>query len=77
MMPQGQGVAAAEATIREIDLAVRGLVEEAEGRAREILETRRDDLEAGTALLMTKERLTAEEFPALQPHEGQVPKVAA
>jgi cell division protease FtsH len=77
MTSQGQGVAAAEATIREIDLAVRGLVEEAERRAREILETRRDDLEAGTALLMTKERLTAEEFPALQPREGQVPKVAA
>lgn len=33
-----------EQTAREIDLAVRGLLEEAYGRARALLEQRRDDL---------------------------------
>jgi cell division protease FtsH len=57
---------AAEATAREIDLAVRQLVETAEGRAREILEKRRADLEAGVELLIARETLTAEQFAPLR-----------
>ena len=59
-------VSAAEATAREIDLAVRQLVETAEGRAREILEKRRADLEAGVELLIARETLTAEQFAPLR-----------
>ncbi len=58
-------VSAAEATAREIDLAVRQLVEEGDASARQILEQRRADLEAGAALLIAHETLTAEEFAPL------------
>ena len=60
-------VSAAESTSREIDVAVRDLVEAADQAARAILERRRDDLEAGTQLLLSRETLTAAEFPALLP----------
>jgi cell division protease FtsH len=60
------GFDAAEATAREIDLAVRDLVEAADARARDILERRRADLEAGVELLLQREALTADEFPALR-----------
>jgi cell division protease FtsH len=63
---QDQLVSAAEATGREIDLAVRDLIEQADGRARSILETHRSDLEAGVELLMLKETLTADDFPPLR-----------
>ena len=53
-----------EATTREIDLAVRDLVEAAARRARDILEARRADLDAGTQLLLERETLAAEDFPA-------------
>src|ERR1700687_7421 len=56
---------AAEATAREIDLAVRDLIEEADARARAILERRRGDLDVGVALLIARETLTAEEFAPL------------
>jgi cell division protease FtsH len=59
-------VSAAEATGREIDLAVRALIEEADGRARSILEAHRDDLETGVELLIAKETLTVEDFPPLR-----------
>ena len=61
------GVVASEATAREIDLAVRDLVEAADGRARAVLERRRADLEAGVEALLRRETLTADEFPALRP----------
>ncbi|HTW51138.1 MAG TPA: ATP-dependent zinc metalloprotease FtsH [Stellaceae bacterium] len=77
LAPQDQVVSAAEATAREIDIAVRDLVEEADRRAQQILEERRDDLEAGTKLLITKETLTADEFEPLQPREIPQAKVAA
>ena len=64
---QDQVVSASEATGREIDLAVRNLIEEAGRTAREILERRRSDFEAGAELLMTKETLTAEDFAPLRP----------
>ncbi|WP_374448284.1 ATP-dependent zinc metalloprotease FtsH [Stella sp.] len=60
------GFEAAEATAREIDLAVRDLVEAADQRARDILERRRADLDAGVALLLQRETLNADEFPALR-----------
>ena len=63
---QDQLVSAAEDTAREIDLAVRDLIEVAEGRAREILANRRRDLDAGVALLIQKETLTADEFKPLR-----------
>jgi len=60
-------VSAAEATGREIDLAVRQLVEAGEACAREILEKRRGDLDAGVELLLAQETLTAEQFAPLRP----------
>ena len=60
-------VSAAEATGREIDLAVRDLIEAGGASARAILEKRRKDLDAGAALLIARETLTAEEFAPLRP----------
>jgi cell division protease FtsH len=54
-----------EQTAREIDLGIRALLDEAYRRAKELLESRRTDLDAGAKLLMEKETLTPEEFPAL------------
>ncbi len=59
-------VSAAEATGREIDLAVRDLIEEGGACARAILEKRRTDLDTGAQLLIAKETLTAEEFEPLR-----------
>ncbi|MFR0713550.1 ATP-dependent zinc metalloprotease FtsH [Enterobacterales bacterium BD_CKDN230030183-1A_HGKHYDSX7] len=60
-----------EQTAREIDLAVRGLLEEAYDQARALLEQRRNDLDAGARLLLAKETITPEEFPALQPQANE------
>jgi cell division protease FtsH len=60
-------VSAAETTSREIDVAVRDLVEAGAATARAILERRRADLEAGVELLMARETLSADEFAALRP----------
>jgi cell division protease FtsH len=59
-------VSAAEATGREIDLAVRQLIEAGDACAREILERRRKELEAGVQLLIEQETLTAEQFAPLR-----------
>ena len=70
---QDQVVSAAEATGREIDLAVRSLIEDADAQARAILEAHRGDLEEGVKLLIAKETLTVEDFPplaALPPPQG-------
>jgi cell division protease FtsH len=64
---QDQIGSAAEATGREIDLAVRDLIETGDAKARQILETRRADLEAGVGLLIRNETLTAEQFAPLRP----------
>lgn len=56
-----------EQTAREIDLGIRGLVEDAYARARALLEQRRADLDTGARLLLAKETITPEEFPALLP----------
>jgi cell division protease FtsH len=59
-------VSAAEATGREIDLAVRQLIEDGDACARHILEKRRPDLDAGVELLIAHETLTAEQFIPLR-----------
>ena len=66
----GEGLAAgptlrehSDATAREIDLAVKSLIEEAAERASAILATRRAELEAGAALLLERETLGAAELP--------------
>jgi cell division protease FtsH len=64
---QDQLVSAADGTAREIDLAVRDLIELAAVQAREILERRRSDLDGGAMLLLDKETLTAAEFAPLRP----------
>jgi cell division protease FtsH len=58
---------AAEATGREIDLSVRQLIEAGEACARDILEKRRNDLDAGVNLLLAQETLTADQFAPLRP----------
>jgi cell division protease FtsH len=56
-----------EQTAREIDLGIRALLDEAYSRAKALLASRRTDLDAGARLLLEKETLTPEEFPALMP----------
>jgi cell division protease FtsH len=63
---QDQIVSAAEVTRREIDLAVRDLIEAGDANALQILETRRSDLEAGVDQLIRNETLTAEQFAPLR-----------
>ncbi len=64
--PMASHVQAAEITTREIDVAVRDLVAEAFDRAREILQKRRSDLDAGAELLLKRETLTADDFPPIR-----------
>ena len=59
-----------EATAREIDLAIRGLIAEAYERAKDILRTRKNDLESGVRLLLQKETITPEDFPPLKLREA-------
>ena len=57
-------------TGREIDIAVRKLIDEAYEKAKATLNARRKELEEGTALLLEKETITPDDFPPL---EGQHP----
>jgi cell division protease FtsH len=68
---QDRLVSASEATSREIDLAVRQLVEQAAGLAQTTLQERRDDLEAGALLLLEKETVTAADFEPLRRARGE------
>jgi cell division protease FtsH len=63
-------------TNREIDIAVRRLVEEAYAKAVATLTARRRDLEEGTRLLLQRETITPEDFPPLE-GVGRADKVAA
>jgi cell division protease FtsH len=56
-----------EATAREVDLAVRALLEEAYARALALLREHQGDLKAGAALLLERETITPEDFPPLRP----------
>ena len=60
---------ASEATLREIDLSVRDIVANVFDKARAILTWRRADLDKGAELLLTKEAITAEDFPAIRQAE--------
>jgi len=64
---------ASEQTIREIDVTSREIIDLAFRKACDILALRMADLEAGAALLLQKETITADEFPALH----QVGKAAS
>jgi cell division protease FtsH len=55
-----------EETAREIDLAIRTLVEEAFERATTIIEERRADLDEGAELLLERETITSADFPMLK-----------
>jgi cell division protease FtsH len=57
---------ASETTLREIDLSVRDIIAKAFEEARTILARRRGDLDEGAELLLSKEVITAEDFPAIQ-----------
>ncbi|MDA7086341.1 ATP-dependent zinc metalloprotease FtsH [Pseudomonas sp. SA3-5] len=56
-----------EETAREVDLSIRALIDGAYTRAKALLQSRRADLEQGAQLLLEKETLTPDEFPALRP----------
>jgi len=60
-----------EVTAREIDTAVRGMIEEAYERAKAILNERLRDLKKGAALLLDKETLLVEDFPPLLRNLGE------
>ena len=69
-----------EATAREVDLAVRELLDTAYQRAVRLLEEHRTDLEAGAKLLMERETITPDDFPPLRPAAATpvaVPSAAA
>ena len=61
---------ASEATLREIDLSVRGSVADAFDEACAILTRRHADLDHGAELLLAKEAITAEDFPAIRQTEA-------
>jgi len=65
-VPTGDQRQAAEVTHREIDVAVRDLLENGLACAKEILTKRRADLDGGAQLLLKRETVTADEFPAIR-----------
>ena len=79
--PQDQLVSASEVSSREIDLAVRALVEQAAALAQTVLEARRGDLDAGALMLLGKETVTAAEFEPFRrtasTHESEDARLAA
>jgi cell division protease FtsH len=64
---RSSGIQVAESTAREIDVAVRDIIAEAFDRAVDILKSRRADLDRGAQMLLTRETLSAEDFPAIRP----------
>jgi cell division protease FtsH len=65
-VPTADRIQAAEITTREIDVAVRDLLGKGFERAQEILRTRRADLDAGAQLLLKRETVTVDDFPAIR-----------
>jgi cell division protease FtsH len=55
-----------EATAREIDLAVRELIDVAYTTAKQLLQSRLEDLKAGARLLLEKETITPADFPPIK-----------
>jgi cell division protease FtsH len=64
-IPQAQRSLYSEQTAREIDVAIRLLVEAAQAQARRILEANRGLLEEGARQLLAKETLAGAELQAL------------
>nr|WP_272211776.1 ATP-dependent zinc metalloprotease FtsH [Marinicella sp. W31]MDC2877665.1 ATP-dependent zinc metalloprotease FtsH [Marinicella sp. W31] len=54
-----------DVTAREIDLAIRKLIDEAYERAKTVLAQRRKDLDDGARILLEKETITPDDFPPL------------
>jgi cell division protease FtsH len=75
--PQDLVVSAADLTGREIDLAVRDLIETADQTALKVLQERRADLEAGVKLLLEKETISADDFEPLRSKGGRAAQVPA
>jgi cell division protease FtsH len=69
------GVEASETTEREIDVAVRDIITKAFEQATAILRTRSADLDEGSRLLLVRETLTADQFPAIRPTTRQTERV--
>jgi len=67
----GERLNAAELTAREIDVAVRDIIAHAFDRAGDILQARRADLDKGAELLLSKETLTADDYPPIRPRAGE------
>jgi cell division protease FtsH len=65
-----------ETTAREIDMAVREIVDRAFARAVQLLTARRKDMEDGVKLLLEHEALSADDFPPLRPR-GAVAEIQA
>lgn len=55
-----------ETTAREVDLAVKGMIDDAYAGAKDILRARIDDLRAGARLLLERETITPDDFPPLR-----------
>lgn len=66
-----------EQTAREVDLAVKELIDEAYARAKSILSEQRSILEEGTKLLLEKETITPEDFPPLKQRQATHDKLPA
>ena len=64
-----------EASAREIDVAIRGLIDEAYESAKQILKRNNKDLQAGAKLLLERETITPDDFPPLNP-EGEAAQAA-
>lgn len=71
LIPTSKHIEAAEITAREIDIAVRDLLDKALERASEILRRRRTDLDAGADLLLKRETVTADDFPPIRSAKTQ------
>lgn len=54
-----------DATAREIDLAVRGMIDDAYAAAKTMLNESLDELNAGAELLLQRESITPSDFPPL------------
>ncbi len=66
-----------EATAREVDIAVREMIEEAYAAAKDLLASRLDDLKAGAKLLLERETITPDDFPVLQRRPDGMPPAEA
>ncbi|GAB4516017.1 MAG: ATP-dependent zinc metalloprotease FtsH [Roseibium sp.] len=66
-VPGGDVVELSDQTQREIDMAIRARVEQAFARAKDVLTAHRVELDEGAELLLARETLTDQDFPAIRP----------